>query len=150
MASHSASCALFFSYDAVIAVVFAASYALLDGGANVDFVTPPRHESAGCTPLMYAVIAQHTGITKLLLERGADGTKKSTQATPGQVAGGTALDIARGIANALCLGRGLAKPDVGDAGMLALLSLMCCSTCGVTSVGRGLHTSTVRHILSSI
>jgi len=85
-----------------------------------------------CKPL---VIGQQPGITKVLLERGADGTKKSTQATPGQVAGGTALDIERGLANARCRERGLANPDVSDAEMLAVLSLMCCSTCGVTSAG---------------
>jgi len=74
--------------------------ALLDGGANIDFTTPRRHECPGFTPLMFAAEmfaaeANHAGVAKLLLERGADGTKTTSQACAGIAAGSTALDIAR-------------------------------------------------------
>jgi ankyrin repeat protein len=50
--------------------------ALLRGGANIDFASPPRHaEHPGFTPLIFAAVNNHTGVVKLLLKRGADGTK---------------------------------------------------------------------------
>ena len=99
--------------------------ALLDGGADIDFTTPPRHECPGFTPLMFAAEGNHAGVAKLLLERGADGTKTTIQATAWIAAGSTAIDIART--------RAEGNPDYAET--LAVLRLMCCSTCGVTSAG---------------
>ena len=72
-----------------------AAVALLDGGASIDIATLHRHEAPGFTPLMYAAMKNNTAIVKMLLKRGADGTKASTQAWMGIAAGSTALDIAR-------------------------------------------------------
>jgi hypothetical protein len=69
--------------------------ALLVGGANIDFATPPRHKNPGYTPLIYAAASNHAGIVKMLLKRGADGTKQITKAAHGHDAGSTALDIVR-------------------------------------------------------
>ena len=49
--------------------------ALLCGGANIDFATPPRHCVPGCTPLMFATAGHHTAVVKLLLERGRGASK---------------------------------------------------------------------------
>jgi len=100
--------------------------ALLHHGAQIDFTTiPRRNQGIGCTPLMYAMVRNHPGVVKLLLKRGADGTKGTAKAAPGIDAGSTALDIARSRTN-----------DTGDcAETLAVLRLRCCSTCGMTSPG---------------
>ena len=119
--------------------------ALLDGGADIDFVTlrMPRDEWKevhGCTPLMHAVLASNAGVAKLLLERGADGTKGTTQTVqrrgtqPGLDAGSTALDIARlfTTGNPRCA-------ETFDT--FAVLITRCCSTCGVTSAGLSAKTA---------
>jgi ankyrin repeat protein len=49
--------------------------ALLDAGADIDYAVPPGHDDAGVTPLILAVMGGHFGVVKLLLKRGADGTK---------------------------------------------------------------------------
>ena len=72
---------------------------------------------------MHAVVGNNAGVVEMLLERGADGTKTTTQAARGMVAGSTALDIARICANS--------KP--GYAETLAVIRLRCCRTCGITS-----------------
>ena len=69
--------------------------ALLDAGADIDFATPPGYNLPGFTPLMHAAVGNHAGVAKVLLERGADGTKTTTQAVHGVVAGSTALDMVR-------------------------------------------------------
>jgi len=106
--------------------------ALLDGGANIDFVTPPRvgSECAGLMPLMYAAKGNHAGVTRLLLERGADGTKTTTRAAYGHPAGFTALDIVRRYAewNNEAFAATFAE-------VFAVLRLKCCSTCGMTAAG---------------
>ena len=102
--------------------------ALLDGGAHIDFATPPRHGrpgDPGYTPLIYAANNNHAGVVKLLFERGADGTMRNARAARGIDAGLTALDIARHRAN----------DKAGFAETFAVLRLWCCSTCGVTSSG---------------
>jgi len=100
--------------------------ALLDGGADINLARPPRHSVLpGFTPLMCAAVANHAGVVKLLLERGADGTMKNARAARGIDAGLTALDIARHRAN----------DKAGFAETFAVLRLWCCSTCGVTSSG---------------
>ena len=53
--------------------------ALLDGGADIDFATPPGHACSGFTPLMYATSGDHGDVVKLLLKHGVDGTKYNTQ-----------------------------------------------------------------------
>ena len=100
--------------------------ALLDAGANVDFATPPGHVNcAGFTPLMYAVEENHADVAKLLLKRGADGAKTTTEGVDGIGAGATALDIAR-----------LHDDNSNDcAETFAMLRRRCCSTCSMTSPG---------------
>ena len=74
---------------------------------------------------MYAVDGNHAGLAKLLLKRGADGTKTTTETFEGIDAGSTALDIAR-----------LHDDKYSDcAETFAVLSKRCCSTCGMTSPG---------------
>jgi hypothetical protein len=104
--------------------------ALLDGGANIDFVSPPRvgFQCAGMTPLMCAAKGNHAGVTMLLLERGADGTKTTTRAAYGHPAGFTAFDIVR--RDATCL-----WDNETSVATFAVLRLKCCSTCGMTSAG---------------
>jgi ankyrin repeat protein len=102
--------------------------ALLDAGANIDFAaTPPssstRPSLPGLTPLMCALGKKNTGVAKLLLKRGAEGTKRTTLAADGLAAGSTALDIAR-----TCVG---GNPDSAET--LEVLRKRCCSACGVTS-----------------
>ena len=101
--------------------------ALLHAGANINFATPPSSSSRpslpGFTPLMYAVGGKNAGVAKLLLKRGADGTKRTTQAADGLAAGSTALDIARTRAGS--------NPDFAET--LAVLRKRCCSACGMTS-----------------
>jgi ankyrin repeat protein len=58
--------------------------ALLDGGANIDCATPPRHHVPGFTPLMTCVIGNRAGVAKMLIERGADGTKVTVQTALGR------------------------------------------------------------------
>jgi len=104
--------------------------ALLDAGANVDFATPPHHVNcAGFTPLMYAVADNHAGVAKLLLKRGADGTKTTIEVFEGIDswidAGSTALGIARLHADH--------DPDCTET--FEVLRRRCCSTCGMTSPG---------------
>jgi len=118
--------------------------ALLDAAADMNFTPPPtRTEFPSFTPLMLAAVANCAGIVKLLVERGADGTKRTTAASPFTMnmlyaqsfsnmqfvpaidAGSTALDIART----------LADTSANFARTLAVLRQMCCSTCGVTSAG---------------
>ena len=100
--------------------------ALLDAGANVDFATPPQHVNyAGFTPLMYAVDQNHAGLAKLLLKRGADGTKTSSEAFEGIDAGSIALGIARFHAG----------HDADCTETFEVLRRRCCSMCGVTSSG---------------
>jgi len=106
--------------------------ALLDGGAEIDFTTSPHHDRLpSFTPLMYAAIASQSGVAKLLLKRGADGTKYTTVVTRGVGAVGTALDIAR-----LRADRGPAFAET-----FAVLRRRCCSTCGMTSPGRAAKTT---------
>ena len=102
--------------------------ALLDGGAIIDFVTPPRRliNLLGFTPLMYAAIKSRAGVVKMLLERGADGTKiPASQTISGVVVAppGTALDIVRSLAHC----------GIDFAETFAVLRMLCCSGCGVTS-----------------
>jgi hypothetical protein len=71
------------------------------------------------------VEGNHAGLAKLLLKRGADGTKKIADTCKGIDAGSTALDIAR-----------LNDDNYSDcAETFAVLRKRCCSTCGVTSPG---------------
>jgi len=98
--------------------------ALLNGGANIDFVTPLRRSESrtmvGVTSLMCAVAGNHTGVLKILLKRGADGTKQDshTATAAERGAGSTALDIFRS--------RAIDNPDC--AATLAVLRKRCCST----------------------
>jgi hypothetical protein len=105
--------------------------ALLAGRANIDFATPPRHPTAGFTPLIYAAAASHASVAKLLLKRGADGTKTATVDHCGVDTLCTALDIAR-----LRTNRGPASAET-----FAVLRRRCCSTCGMTSPGRATKTA---------
>jgi hypothetical protein len=87
---------------------------------------------------MVAAEMNHAGVVRLLIERGADGTKASTKTALEIAVGSTALDIARLHAKRDCLGRNFSET-------LAVLRLMCCSGCGVTSAGlsaAGLNSST--------
>ena len=102
--------------------------AILDGGADIDFVTPGVH---GFTPLMYAVHGNNASLVKLLLKRGADGTKRTIHLAGGLDAGSTALDIAR-------LG---ADSDPDYAETFTVLRKRCCSTCGMTSPGLAAKTA---------
>jgi len=101
--------------------------ALLEGGANLNFATTlPRSRCPGFTPLIFATVANHAAVVELLLERGADGTSKTTTHTAvGIDVGSTALDIARirASVNASC------------AKTFEVLRMRCCSMCGVTSSG---------------
>jgi hypothetical protein len=81
-------------------------------------------------PLIFAAVANHTGVVKLLLKRGADGTKMTTRATPGMDVGSTALDTMR---VAACI-----NPGYTDT--LEVLNRRCCSTCGMTSPGLAVKT----------
>lgn len=76
------------------------------------------------TLLMEATLENCPGVVKLLLKRGADGTK-TTRAALGHDAGLTALDMAR-------IG---AEDHPEYAETLAVLRMRCCSTCGMTSDG---------------
>ena len=107
--------------------------ALLAGGANCEFSTPPRHDCAGFTPLMYAAMGNNPSVAKLLLKQGADGTKTSSRAICGHAAGSTALDIARRHADN--------NSNTGSADTLAVLRKRCCSTCSMTSPGLAMKTS---------
>ena len=103
--------------------------ALLNAGANIEFAS-----TGGFTPLMIATMSNNASVVMLLLERGADGTKRELGEPDALVPGSTALDIARTYASngdekTLRLGRG----DFAET--LAVLRLMCCSACGVTSAG---------------
>ena len=71
-----------------------------------------------CKPL-------HAGLAKMLLKRGACGTKTTTVAGFTIQAGSTALGIARSLNNRA----------TGFAETLAVLRQMCCGMCGVTSAG---------------
>jgi hypothetical protein len=102
-----------------VAVVF------LDARANIDFVTPPRHEYAGLTPLMYAAMESRTGVAKLLLKRGADGTVNTTHAAHGHDVESTAFDIARRRADRYT--------DCAET--FVVLRKRCYSACGMTSPG---------------
>ena len=95
---------------------------LLDAGAKINFATPPKSVNSGCTPLMYAVMANRAGLVKLLHKRGADGTNTTTRVARGHDAGSTALDLARSRADS-------------DPETFAALRKRCCSTCGMTSPG---------------
>jgi len=99
--------------------------ALISGGADIDFTSAIRSTYPGFTPLMHAVAVNNAGVAKLLLKRGADGTKHITKAVHGFDVGSTALDIARTRAscNPIC------------AETLEVLRKRCCSTCGMTSPG---------------
>ena len=99
--------------------------ALRAGGANIDFATLPHHLYAGFTPLMYAAMSSHASVAKLLLKRGADGAKTTTETAKEIDAGSTALEIAR-----LRADHG---PDFAET--FAVLRRRCCSTCGMTSPG---------------
>ena len=79
--------------------------------------------SYGFTPLIYAAIASHAGVVKLLLKRGADGTKTAREYD----AAVTALDIARD----------RAAGNSSYAETFAGLRKRCCSTCGMTSSDGG-------------
>ena len=120
--------------------------ALLDGGANINLAINLNSVLPGYTPLMCAAVANLTGVVKLLLERGADGTNTTTARSPPAIlswsatsmmtipsvaAGSTALDIART--------RFDASADCAET--LAVLRLMCCSTCGMTSAGMSATTA---------
>jgi hypothetical protein len=108
--------------------------ALLDAGAKIDFATLPRPRRSvmvGFTPLMYAAMGNNPSVAKLLLKRGADGTKTSSRATDGHAAGSTALDLARPCDD----------NDTGSADTLAVLCKRCCNTCGMTSPGRAAKTA---------
>jgi len=101
--------------------------ALLDGHADIDFVTPVSNSSdyPGFTPLMYAASGNNAGVVKLLLQRRANGTKRTTQAVGGLAAGSTALDIAR-----LCV-----DESIDCVETFTLLRKRCCSKCCMTSSG---------------
>jgi hypothetical protein len=100
--------------------------ALLDGDADIDFATPASCGNIpGCTPLMFAVGGVNAGVVKLLLKRGADGTRRTTQAAHGLDKGSTALHMAR-----LCAG---GNPDCVE--IFTVLRKRCCSACGMTSLG---------------
>jgi hypothetical protein len=75
---------------------------------------------------MYATTYNHPAVVKLLLKRGADGTRMIAKATCGLDAGSTALDMARSRAVTY-------YPDFLET--LAALRLLCCSTCSITSSG---------------
>jgi hypothetical protein len=106
--------------------------ALLDGGADIDFVTQSTSSYPGFTPLMYAVLIHNTGVAKLFLKRGADGTKRVDQTTRNDLAGSTALDIARAQARD-------SHPACVET--FAVLRKRCCSTCGKTSPGLAARTA---------
>ena len=100
--------------------------ALMDAGANIDFVpitTLPGWQ-AGFTPLIHATLENRAGVVQMLLKRGADGTKGTTQIEGGPH---TALDVARNLFDA---GR------AGSVETLAVLRLRCCSTCGARAYTR--------------
>ena len=101
--------------------------ALLEGGANVDFVTPASDmDYPGFTPLMFAVHRNRAGVVQMLIERGADGTKTTTDEALGVLdVGSTALDIARVAA----------ANNPGRAESFAVLRRRCCGRCGMTSAG---------------
>ena len=86
--------------------------------------------------MLFAAAGNHAAVVKLLLTRGADGTKTTT-VTVGKIdAGSTALDIAR---------RGASGEDFTET--LAVLRVMCCGACGVTSAGLSATTPGVeRHL----
>ena len=105
--------------------------ALLDAGADIDFVTPDNGNFPSLTPLMYAVHGNNTSLVKLLLKRGASGTKRTTLVVGGHPVGSTALDIAR-----LCADK---SPDYAET--FTVLRKRCCSTCGVTSPGLAAKTA---------
>jgi len=113
-------------------VAVALAVALLDGDADIDLATPATSDYAGFTPLMYAVAGINPGVAKLLLKRGADGTKRTTQAAGGHAAGSSALGMAR-----LCADSG--DPDYAET--FTVLRKRCCSTCGVTSPGLAAKTA---------
>lgn len=121
-----------------------AAVALLNGGANIDFATLSRHDAPGFTPLMYAAMKNHTAIVKMLLNRGADGTKTSSHAWAGIAAGSTALEIKRiqsdmytvdFAASLRSIGQGDVNLVTDIAETMALLRMRCCSMCGMTSAG---------------
>ena len=99
---------------------------LLDAGDNVDFATPPGHVNcAGFTPLMRAVDYNRADVAMLLIKRGADGAKTTTEAFEEVDVGATALDIAR-------------HQDDNNSDCtetFALLRKRYCNTCGLTSSG---------------
>jgi len=107
--------------------------ALLDAGVDINFATPAINiHFHGYTPLMYAVNRNNAGVAKVLLKRGADGTKRtSTQAAHGHAAGSTALDIARTRAGS--------NPACAET--FTVLRKRCCSTCGMTSPGLAAKTA---------
>ena len=110
--------------------------ALLDGDADIDFVTPASssHSYPGFTPLMYTMSGNNAGVAKLLLKCGAEGTKHTTHAACGLAAGSTALDIARLFANRF--------PDSAET--FVVLRKRCCNTCGITSPGLAAKTAGVK------
>jgi hypothetical protein len=98
--------------------------ALLDADAHIDFATlASSSRFRDLTPLMFAVEGNNAGAAKVLLKRGAGGTKHTTQAAHGLAAGSTALDLARH-----CTGH---NPDYAET--LEVLRKRCCNTCGMTS-----------------
>ena len=107
--------------------------ALLDGGADIDFVPGPMATLSGFTPLIYATFGNRAGVVRMLLKRSADGTKGITQPIVDLDPGSTALDLARNFVNS-----GRAE----FAQTLAVLRLRCCSACGVGAYTRPLFCST--------
>jgi hypothetical protein len=91
----------------------------------------PHHAWTSFTPLMYAAAGNRADVAKMLIKRGADGTKLTTQVVHRHATGSTALDIAR-----LCAGQ---NPDFAET--FAVLRRRCCSTCGMTSPGRAAKTA---------
>jgi hypothetical protein len=105
---------------------------LLGGEADIDFATPVGScAPPGCTPFLYAVRGSNTSVIKLLLKRGADGTKRTAQAVGGLAAGSTALAMARLFADS--------DPDSVET--FTSLRERCCSTCGITSPGLAAKTA---------
>jgi hypothetical protein len=74
---------------------------------------------------MDATLDNRAGVVKLLLDRGADGSKRTTM-TPAVPEGSTALEMARHLAD-------ISPEDSAET--FAVLRQLCCSACGVTNPG---------------